>query len=146
MLRRTLIGWMLAAALTAPPTAALMLWRIAHRAPTSAVPYRSPAALAALAAPRAGTLAQQRMAGLPSTEQARLLGQAASEDCAGVAAFAMGIGRKDADWGDAYWSVRCADGRSYAVIIRPDRAGTATALPCAVVKSAGMECFKHTPR
>jgi hypothetical protein len=74
-----------------------------------------------------------------------VLGKVIGHGCTGVVAFPMGIGRHDADRGDAYWSVRCADGKSYAVALHPDQAGSVSVLGCDAMQSAGMECFKRLP-
>jgi hypothetical protein len=89
--------------------------------------------------------ANERLANLTSTEQAVVLGKKIGRGCAGVLAFPMGIGDHDADRGDAYWSVRCADGASYAVTIHPDAAGSISVLSCAAMRQAGRECFKPLP-
>ena len=65
--------------------------------------------------------------------------------CDGVFAFGMGLGRHDADKGDAYWSVHCGDGKSYAVALHPGQIGGASVLGCDAMRSAGMDCFKRLP-
>lgn len=89
--------------------------------------------------------ANERLANLTSTEQARELGKKIGRGCAGVLAFPMGLGDHDADRGDAYWSIRCADGASYAIAIHPDPAGSISVLSCEAMRQAGRDCFKPLP-
>lgn len=53
----------------------------------------------------------------------------------------MGIGASGVAKDKGFWSVRCGDGRIYAVEANPD--GTSSVLECAALKAlkAG-ECFK----
>ncbi len=144
-MRRIVIGWVLAAILVAVVVAAVWVARLAELAPVTRVPDT-----VALQPPRSdvtssGNPANDRLADLPSTEQAVVLGKMIGRGCAGVIAYPMGIGRRDADRGDAYWSVRCADGQNYAVVLHPDKAGTVSVLGCDAVKAAGIECFKRLP-
>ena len=67
-------------------------------------------------------------------------------DCAGELSFAMGEGTRAADKGDFYWSLKCADGRSYAVALHPGAAPSASVFGCDVIKSAGMTCFRRIGR
>lgn len=145
-LRRTVIGWVLLAIIVS--TAGAILW-IAHLAALAPVsPVRDAVTQPALRPdlPITGNIANDRLETLPSTEQARLLGRDVGQGCDGVFAFAMGLGHHDADKGDAYWSVRCADGRTYAVALHPGAAGGASVLGCDAMRTAGMECFKRLPR
>jgi hypothetical protein len=81
----------------------------------------------------------EHLMSLTKQQQARLLGTAVGESCVGKSAFFMGIG----DNGSAFWSVRCADGRTYAVAIAADDAGTASVMKCATFKAtAHVDCFK----
>ena len=145
MVRRSIIGWTLLGIVLAAAGSVFSVVRLAHQAPTSPVrnPYNDPTARPDMRA--SGNLANDRLMGLPSLEQALLLGKAVGQGCAGVLAYPMGIGRRDADKGDAYWSVRCADGNSYAVALHPDKAGGASVLGCDAMLRAGMECFKRLP-
>ena len=81
----------------------------------------------------------EHLMSLTKRQQARLLGTAVGESCVGESAVFMGIG----DNGSAFWSVRCVDGRTYAVAIAADDAGTASAMKCATFKAtAHVDCFK----
>jgi hypothetical protein len=147
-MRRTLIGVTLLALVTAIAVVAVWITHVAEVAPVTAVPpVRGIVSLEPPRpdVPRADNPANARLADLPSTEQAVVLGKVIGHGCTGVVAFPMGIGRHDADRGDAYWSVRCADGKSYAVALHPDQAGSVSVLGCDAMQSAGMACFKHLP-
>lgn len=143
--RRTVIGWALLAIILTAAAAVLWIARLAALAPVTPVrnvvnqlpPHPDPLVT--------GNAAFDRLVRLPSTEQARLLGRDVGQGCDGVVAFAMGFGRHDADMGDAYWSVRCANGKSYAVALHPGAAGGVSVLGCDAMRSAGMECFKRLP-
>jgi hypothetical protein len=147
-MRRTLIGVTLFALLAAVVIAAVWITHVAEVAPvTSVPPVRGIVSLEPPRPdlPRSDNPANQKLADLTSTEQAVVLGKVIGHGCTGVVAFPMGIGRHDADRGDAYWSVRCADGKSYAVALHPDQAGSVSVLGCDAMQSAGMECFKRLP-
>ena len=147
-MRRTLIGVTLFALLATVAIAAVWITHVAEVAPvTSVPPVRGIVSLEPPRpdVPRAANPANEKLADLPSTEQAVVLGKVIGLGCTGVVAFPMGIGRHDADRGDAYWSVRCADGKSYAVALHPDQAGSVSVLGCDAMQSAGMECFKRLP-
>jgi hypothetical protein len=144
-MRRVIIGWGMAAILLAVLVGIAWVWNLARQAPTSPVRAHVVQEPARPAVPTSGNPANDHLATLPSTEQALLLGRAVGADCQGTMAFPMGIGRRDADRGDAYWSVRCADGASYAVAIHPDKGGSTTVFNCNAVKAAGLECFKRIP-
>ncbi len=148
-MRRTLIGVTLLAILAVIAIAAVWITHVAEVAPVTAVPpVRGIVSLEPPPRPdatRSDNPANARLADLTSTEQAVVLGKLIGHGCTGVVAFPMGIGRHDADRGDAYWSVRCADGKSYAVALHPDQAGSVSVLGCDAMQSAGMECFKRLP-
>ena len=146
MFRRTIIGWVLAILLIGLPIAALVISRLAEEAPTSRVITTIGDTTPRADASGPGNAADDRIANLPTTEQALVLGKSVGPSCGGEFAFFMGTGRRDADRGDAYWSVRCADGQSYAVVLHVDKTRAASVLGCDVIKAAGMECFKHLPR
>ena len=52
----------------------------------------------------------------------------------------MGVTSTGKAKGLAYWSVRCKDGRSFAVQIAPD--AKMTAVDCKALEGSGKECFK----
>jgi hypothetical protein len=143
--RRIIIGWSLLAIIVVVVGAGFWIAHLAALAPVSPVrnPVNEPLPRPDL--PVTGNIANDRLANLPSTEQALLLGRDVAQGCDGTVAFAMGLGHHDADKGDAYWSVRCADGREYAVALHPGAAGGASVLGCDAMRSAGMECFKRLP-
>ena len=62
--------------------------------------------------------------------------------CIGTEAFPMGELTSGPGEGNAYWSLRCADGSTWAVQIDP--LAEVTAIDCATFKHAGQgkECFK----
>ena len=84
-----------------------------------------------------------------------MLGKVVGNRCKGKAAFYQGtlkgphasadprliVPRVDLAENDTFWSVMCADGRSFEVELHPD--GSGHVLECSVLKSmrAG-ECFK----
>jgi hypothetical protein len=142
-MRRTIIGWGLLAIILSAIAAIAWVVHVAAVAPVSPVldPVAQPTPRPDLR--RSGNVASDRLALLPSTEQARILGRDVGQGCDGAVAFPMGFGRHDADKGDAYWSVRCADGRSYAVALHPGETAGVSVLGCDAMRSAGMECFKR---
>lgn len=144
-MRRLIIGWVLLAVIAAVVVAAVWIVRVAELAPVSRVPATVALQPPRPDVPRTGNPANARLANLTSTEQAVELGKMIGHGCAGVIAYPMGIGRRDADRGDAYWSVRCADGQDYAVVLHPDKAGSVSVQSCDALKAAGMQCFKRLP-
>ena len=77
---------------------------------------------------------------LSPDRQAASLANGIGHGCVGTSAFPMGVTRTGAAKGFAYWSVRCKDGRSFAVQISP--AGQAIATDCQSLQGTGRECFK----
>ncbi|MGD9617389.1 MAG: hypothetical protein AB7H90_19815 [Alphaproteobacteria bacterium] len=79
---------------------------------------------------------------LPPPERAEKLARAISQWCIGTEAFLMGVVGAGPGRGNAYWSLRCADGSTWAIQVDP-RAG-ATAIDCDEFAAAapGKECFK----
>jgi hypothetical protein len=72
-----------------------------------------------------------------------MLGKAVGEGCVGTSAFFMCIGDKGFGKDKAFWSIRCRDGKTYAVEINPDSTGSTNVLECSVLKTiAGIACFK----
>ncbi|MDR3448228.1 MAG: hypothetical protein P4M15_00490 [Alphaproteobacteria bacterium] len=79
-----------------------------------------------------------------SSEQAIYLGKAAG--CIGKKAFYMGIGTKDEAKDEAFWSLKCTNGSSYMVSIKPDAMGSTQILECALLEYMhGGKCFKKFP-
>jgi hypothetical protein len=77
-----------------------------------------------------------------STEaRAAMLGKVVGDNCAGKIAFYMGIGVSGFSKDKAFWSVRCQDGREFAVEVHAD--GNGKVLECTVLKALNAgECFK----
>jgi hypothetical protein len=75
-------------------------------------------------------------------EQAATLARAVGHWCVGTEAFLMGVITAGRGEGNAYWSLRCADGSEWAVQI--DSLAEVTAIDCESYKAngAGKECFK----
>lgn len=107
---------------------ALLLW--------AALVGGSAAALAA----GSGNATHDRLVSLPAAEQAKTLATAIGQGCVGKSAFPMGVTSAGQAKGLAYWSVRCRDGRSFAVQIAPD--AQAVVVDCRVLQASGKECFK----
>ena len=125
----------LSAVLLSGPVAA------AHHSPAAARHRRAGAAAARHAAAPINKV-HERLLELPPTERAATLAQAVGHWCVGTQAFPMGIVLHGAGEGNAYWSLRCADGSAWAVQIDPF--AEVTAIDCASFKEAGQgkECFK----
>jgi hypothetical protein len=144
-MRRRIISWALLAIVTVAVLAVIWVVHVASVAPVTPVESIVAQAPPRPDQPAVRNPANERLANLTSTEQAVVLGKKIGRGCDGIVAFPMGIGHHDADRGDAYWSVRCADGASYAVTIHPDAAGTISVLSCEAMRQAGRECFKPLP-
>ena len=95
---------------------------------------------AAQAAGRSGNQTNDRLLSLPAAEQAQTLANNVGNGCVGTEAFLMGVTTTGKAKGYAYWSVRCKDGRSFAVQIAPD--AKFLVVDCQVLKENGKECFK----
>ena len=89
-----------------------------------------------------GNPTNDRLLALPAARQAQTLGSSLRRGCVGVAAFAMGVTTTGTAKGNAYWSVRCKNGKSYAVQIAPDNKGAAVVVDCRALQGTGKECFK----
>jgi hypothetical protein len=144
--RRAAIGWAVVLFVLAIPVAIFAITHLAAVAPTSAVRGKPGEPTLRPDAPATSAAWRDRFAQLPSPEQAVVLGRMVGADCAGELAFAMGEGTRAADKGDQYWSVKCGDGRSYAVALHPGPAANASVFGCDVIKSAGMTCFRRIGR
>jgi hypothetical protein len=86
--------------------------------------------------------ANDEMLKLAPPERAARFARAVGNWCIGTEAFLMGVQAGGSADGNAYWSLRCVDGTSWAVQLDP-LAGV-TAIDCAAFKEAavGKECFK----
>jgi hypothetical protein len=79
-----------------------------------------------------------RLAALPPSKQAAILGQVVGEGCVGKTAFYQG----DSNDGSAFWNVRCTNRQSYSVMISPDAHGSTKVLDCSMLRAiAHTECF-----
>lgn len=98
------------------------------------------AGAAAVAAPHNDFSAQLERMRPP--ERAARLAQLVGFWCVGTETFLMGVADQGPEAGNAYWSVACLDGSSYAVQIDP--LGHPVSIPCSVLADSGKgkECFK----
>src|SRR5689334_21060784 len=87
-----------------------------------------------------GNPVQDRLLALPPAQQATVLGKNVGQGCVGTSAYAMGIASTGKWKSLAYWSVKCKDGRSFAIQIAPN--GEAFVIDCRVLAANGRECFK----
>jgi hypothetical protein len=87
-----------------------------------------------------GNPTHDHLLSLPPAEQAKTLGKGVGQGCVGVSAFPMGVTSSGKAKGLAYWSVRCKDGRSFAVQIAPD--AQAVVVDCRLLQANGKDCFK----
>jgi hypothetical protein len=94
---------------------------------------------AALAA-GSGNPINDRLLSLPAAEQAQTIANNVGQGCVGAEAFPMGVTKTGKARGYAYWSVRCKDGRSFAVQIAPN--AEMSWVDCQLLKQSGKECFK----
>jgi hypothetical protein len=88
-----------------------------------------------------GNSTNDRLLAMPEAQQAQALANSLHKGCTGVAAFPMGVTTTGHAKGYAYWSVRCKDGKSYAVQI-PPRGKRAVVVACQALQGTGHECFK----
>jgi hypothetical protein len=96
--------------------------------------------LAAMAA-GSGNATNDSLLTMKPDQQAKMLTKGI-KGCAGTEAFPMGVTPTGKAKGYAYWSVRCKDGRSFAVQIAPDAKGAAISQDCRGLEGTGKECFK----
>ena len=81
---------------------------------------------------------------MPEPQQAELLAKSFRHGCVGVAAFPMGVTTNGRAKGYAYWSVRCKNGKSYAVQIAPNPRGTAVVVDRKALEGTGRECLRNS--
>jgi hypothetical protein len=96
--------------------------------------------LGAAEAAGSGNPTHDRLLTLPPAEQAKALAKGIGQGCVGSSAFPMGVTTTGKAKGLAYWSVRCKDGRSFAVQIAPD--AQAVVVDCRLLQANGKECFR----
>jgi hypothetical protein len=87
-----------------------------------------------------GNPTHDRLLSLPPREQAQIIGKNVGHDCVGMAAFPMGVVNTAKLKGLAYWSIRCKDGRTFAIQIAPN--AETFVIDCQTLKANGKECFK----
>ena len=99
---------------------------------------------AAAAATRQATTnkANDKLLQLSPPERAATLARAIGHWCIGTEAFPMGVVTAGNGAGNAYWSLRCADGTAWAVQIDPLAGVTAIDCDTFNANGAGKECFK----
>ncbi len=82
-----------------------------------------------------------RLLGLTAVEQAAILAGIVGGGCLGKAVFYMGGGTSGFAKDKAFWSLRCLDGREFAIEARPD--GSTIVVDCAVLKTFNDgQCFE----
>ena len=86
--------------------------------------------------------ANDKLQQLSPADRAAKLARAVNEWCIGIEAFPMGITTTGKAKGYAYWSLRCADGSTWAVQVDPR--ARVTAMDCENFNhdAEGKECFK----
>ena len=87
--------------------------------------------------------ANEELLRLPAPERAEKLARAISRWCIGTEAFLMGVVGAGPGRGNAYWSLRCADGTAWALQIDPQSEVTAIACDEFAAAAPGKECFKQ---
>lgn len=99
------------------------------------------AVLLATAAAYAANGANDYLLSVTPKIQAATLAKAGGAGCRGQKAFYMGIGKSGLSEDKGFWSVRCADGRSFSVQVNPD--GTSLVLECVALRALNAgTCFK----
>jgi hypothetical protein len=100
--------------------------------------------LAFATAAHAENRANDYLLSITPPEQAKMLGKVVGTHCLGQTVLYMGIGETGFGKDKAFWSVRCADRREFAVQVNPD--GTSSVLDCATLKAMNAgTCFKKFP-
>ena len=94
-----------------------------------------------IAAAGSGNLANDNLLAMSPDQQAKVLTQGI-KGCVGESPFQMGVTASGKAKGYAYWSVRCKDGRSFAVQLTPAAKARATVVDCRALEGTGRECFK----
>jgi hypothetical protein len=89
-----------------------------------------------------GNPRNDRLMALNAAQRAQALGAGLHRGCVGVEAFPMGVVTSGKAKGAAYWSVRCKDGKSYAVELPPNSKIPAMFVDCQQLQGTGHECFK----
>jgi len=87
-----------------------------------------------------GNRVNDRLLSMPAADQATTIAHNVGQNCEGAEAFPMGVTTTGKAKGFAYWSVRCKDGRSFAIQIAPN--AEIVVVDCRLLKANGKECFK----
>ncbi len=126
-----------APSVAAPATTAATVAAVPPSAPgTAMAPVATAPVLIATPNPTDAAL----LAMMPA-QRAAFLGQGVG--CTGKDAFRMGLANQGGMAGNAYWSVRCTDGRESSIEIRPDKIGSAVAIDCTTLAAkSNLRCFK----
>jgi hypothetical protein len=92
--------------------------------------------------PSTGNVTHDMLLAKPADVRASVLAhivESSGDLCTGTKAFFMGLNPKD---NEAYWSVRCTNGKSYEVAIKADAFGHTSVVDCAIMKAmADVDCF-----
>jgi hypothetical protein len=90
--------------------------------------------------PTTGNVAHDQLLALGPNERAVALAKVVGEGCVGEYAFFMGLAN---DTKNAFWSVRCTNGKSYEVQVSPDAGGSTRVLECDVLQAlTKIRCFE----
>ncbi len=83
-----------------------------------------------------------KLVNLSPGDRAAKLAEVIGSWCVGTSTFLMGISESGPEQGYAYWSLRCLDGRSFAIQIDPQGGGAAVDCETLKEQSGGRDCFK----
>ena len=89
-----------------------------------------------------GNPRNDKLLAVPESDRGEVLGKILGHGCVGVDAFPMGVMRTGRAKGAAYWSVRCQNGKSYAIEFPPNPKIRAPFVECQQLEGTGHECFK----
>ena len=77
--------------------------------------------------------ANRRLLNMPRATQVKELSRTVGQRCRGAEAFYMGMPPFGFIAGSAFSSLRCSDGRSFAIMVNPDSEGTTVVVDCAAL-------------
>jgi hypothetical protein len=99
---------------------------------------------AELQAAGSGNSINDRLLATSEAQRAQFLGASVHGDCVGLEAFPMGVLKSGPAKGAAYWSVRCKNGKSYAIEFPPASVKIRPMyVDCQKLQGTGKECFKR---
>jgi hypothetical protein len=105
--------------------------------------FTAGAGWAELKAAGSGNSRNDRLLAMSEAQRAQFLGASVHGDCVGLEAFPMGVLKSGPAKGAAYWSVRCKNGKSYAIEFPPPSVRIrAMFVDCQKLQGTGKECFK----